>query len=67
MKNNNKLFIDDKLWDGLQCEGTCCNSTMTPTWFSVQLPAPITDMIEVSICCDHGINDEDTPIELLEI
>ena len=61
------IFTEDKLWDGLQCEGTCCNSTMTPPWFSVQLPAPTTDMIEVSICCDQGINDEDTPIELLEI
>ena len=63
----NQIYTEDKLWDGLQCEGTCCSSTMTPPWFSVQLPAPTTDMIEVSICCDQGTNDEDTPIELLEI
>ena len=31
----------------------------------LQLPAPTTDMIEVSIYCDQGTNDEDTPINLL--
>ena len=36
-------------------------------WFSVQLPAPTTDMIEVSICCDQDTMDEDTPVELIEI
>ena len=46
---------------------TCCNNTMTPPWFSVELPAPTTDMIEVSICADEPTNNEDTPIELLEI
>ena len=63
----NHIYTEDKLWDGLQCEGTCCSSTMIPPWFSVQLPAPTTDMIEVSICCDQDTDDEDTPIELLEI
>ena len=63
----NQLFTQDKLWDGQQCEGTCCNTTMSPPWFSVQLPAPTTDMIEVSICGDESTDNEDTPIELLEI
>ena len=62
-----QLFIEDKLWDGKQCKGACCNSTMTPPWFSVQLPAPTTDMIEVSICADESTDNEDTPIKLLEI
>ena len=61
------LYQEDKLWDGQQCEGTCCNSTMSPPWFSVQLPAPTTDAIEVSICCDQGTSDEDVPVELIEI
>ena len=63
----NQLFTEDKLWDGQQCEGTCCNTTMSPPWFSVQLPAPTTDMIEVNICGDESTDNEDTPIELLEI
>ena len=40
---------------------------MSPPWFSVQLPAPTTEMIEVSICADESTDNEDTPIELLEI
>ena len=62
-----KLYSDDPLWDGQQCEGTCCTGTNSPPWFSVQLPAPTTDMIEVSICANQRTDDEDTPIALLEI
>ena len=62
-----RLYSSDKLWDGQECEGSCCEGTQSPPWFSVQLPAPTTDMIEVSICCDQGTTDEDTPVELIEI
>ena len=64
---HNHLYYSDPLWDGQQCEGTCCTGTNSPPWFSVQLPAPITDMIEVSICCDQNTSDEDIPVELVEI
>ena len=62
-----QLYSSDPLWDGQQCEGTCCTGIKSPPWFSVQLPAPTTDIIEVSICCDQGTMDEDTPIKLIEI
>ena len=58
---------NDRLWDGQQCEDTCRTSTKSPPWFSVQLPAPTTDAIEVSICGDEGTNNEDVPVELIEI
>jgi dynein heavy chain len=58
---------NDPLWDGQRCEGTCCTGTNSPPWFKVQLPAPTTDAIEVSICCDQGTDDEDVPITLIEI
>ena len=61
------FYQNDPLWDGQQCEGTCCNGTNTPPWFSVQLPAPTTDAIEVSICADESTTNEDTPVELIEI
>ena len=63
------LYSSDRLWDGQQCdsEGSCCEGTQSPPWFSVQLPAPTTDMIEVSICCNQDTDDEDTPVELIEI
>ena len=64
---SNHFYSNDLLWDGQQCEGACCNSIMTPPWFSVQLPAPTTDIIEVSIWADEPTDNEDTPIELLEI
>ena len=63
----NKLYDNDPLWDGQQCEGTCCTGTNSPPWFSVQLPAPTTDMIEVRICGDESTNNEDTLIEVLDI
>ena len=64
---HNEIFSDDPLWDGQRCEGTCCIGANHPPWFSVQLPAPTTDMIEVSICADESTDNEDTLIKLLEI
>ena len=61
------LFSNDPLWDGEQCEGTCCSGTKSPPWFSVQLPTHTTDRIEVRICADEGTDNEDSPVELLEI
>ena len=63
----NQIFSDDPVWDGRKCEGTCCIGAKNPPWFSVQLPAPTAEMIEVSICADESTDNEDTPIELLEI
>ena len=67
--NEGRLYSSDRLWDGQQCdsEGSCCEGTQSPPWFSVQLPAPTTDIIEVSICCEQSTTDEDTPVELIEI
>ena len=61
---------NNPLWDGQQCYHECCagpGTNSSPPWFSVQLPAPTTDMIEVSICADQRTNDEDILIGLLEI
>ena len=62
-----KVYADDPLWDGLQCEGTCCSGAKSPPWFSVQLPTFTTDWIEVAICGDEYTRNEDTPVQLLEI
>ena len=55
------------LWDSQQCEGTCRNGANSPPWFSVKLPSPTIDAIEVNICCDQRTNDEDVLVELIEI
>ena len=64
-----RVFPNDKLWDGEQCsdEGTCCTGTNTPPWFSVNLSSPTSDDIEVRIMGSESTDNEDTPIELLEI
>ena len=63
----NRLYTEDKLWDGKQCdnEGTCCTNS-SPPWFSVELPDTTADDIEVRICCDEGLDNENVLIELLE-
>ena len=61
------FYSADKLWDGKQCEGTCCTDSKSPPWFSVRLPNPTTESIEVRICGDETTYNEDTPIELVEI
>ena len=63
------VFTGDPLWDGEQCEGVCCadGSGSSPPWFSVYLPNPTSDDIEVRICGDEGTHNEDSPIQLLEI
>ena len=64
-----QIFLNDKLWDGEQCnhEGTCCTGTNTPPWFSVNLGSPTSDDIEVRIMGSESTANENTPIELLEI
>ena len=59
------LYTDDLLWDGKNCEGTCCSNGKSPPWFSVDLPNPTNDSIEVRIC-QHS-TERDTPIKLLEL
>ena len=68
VRSTSQFFSNDSLWDGQQCEGTCCTGTNSSLpWFSVQLPAPTADMIEVSICLDQTTDNEDIPVELIEM
>ena len=61
------LYSSDPLWDGQQCEGQCCENGKSPPWFSVQLPNPTLDDIEIRICCDESTNNEDISVRSLEI
>ena len=62
------FYPDDPLWDGQGCGGTstCCEFN-NPPWFCKQLPQQTTDDIELRICGDQSLTDEDTPIEQVEI
>jgi len=66
------LYASDPLWDGQGCETPpCCELTnppgVTAPWFCKQLPQATTDDIEVRICGDENIANEDTPVELIEL
>ena len=66
--NAGVFFADDPLWDGDGCgpNSDCC-SFNSPPWFTVQLPTPTTDDIEVRNCGDEGTANEDVGIELIEL
>jgi hypothetical protein len=67
---SNGLFYPDgdPLWDGEGCgSGSTCCELNDPPYFCKSLTEPTTDHIEVRICADQQISDEDTPIELIEI
>ena len=60
----------DPLWDGQGCianeQATCCSSPYLP-WFYRKFDTASTDHIELRVCCDQAIHDEDVPVGLYEI
>ena len=63
------LHSNDPLWDGQDCgrrEHTCCDPPNLP-WFCKELPQPTTDNLEVRICGDENLSNEDTPIDLVQL
>ena len=61
-------YVNDPLWDGAGChEGNTCCDFNSPPWFCKDLPTSTSDDIELRICGDEGIGNEDTPIEIVEI
>lgn len=63
----NMLYSDDPLWDGENCEGLCYSNGKSPPWFSVALSDFTTSDIEVRICGDQSVSDEDNPVALMEL
>ena len=64
----NRIYTHDPLWDGRGCGAisTCC-SFNSPPWFCKQLPQPTNDDIELRLCGDEVLVNEDTPLEEIEI
>ena len=63
-----RLYPEDPLWDGAGCgaTNTCC-SFNNPPWFRKQLPCPTMEDIEMRMCSDEGFDNEDTPVETIEL
>ena len=64
----NIFYSNDPLWDGAGCgpTSTCC-SFNNPPWFCKQLPQPTTENIELRLCGNESLNDEDIAIETIEL
>ena len=62
------FYEDDPLWDGAGCgqNNTCCELN-SPPWFRKEISPPTTDDIEIRMCIDQDISDEDINFETLEI
>ena len=62
-----RYYFDDPLWDGEGCEGEneCCNRG--GPWFCKQLPRSTQDDIEMRVCTNSPVSDEDTVLEQVEL
>ena len=63
------LYADDLLWDGQNCNGpesTCCTNPNMP-WFVKTLNETTTDNIELRVCSNQGLSNENTPLDIIEI
>ena len=65
--NTATLYSNDPVWDGEDCEGTCCSNGKSPPWFSVDLPRSTIENIEARICASEHNANEDVFIAILEI
>ena len=64
-----RLFAEDPLWDGQNCNGlesTCCTNPNMP-WFLKTLNETTTDNIELRVCSYQGLPYEDVPLDIIEL
>ena len=63
------LYANDPLWDGKNCdsnETSCCTNSKMP-WFYRILDDMTQDDIELRVCGNQGLPDEDTPLDIIEL
>ena len=60
-------LTNDSLWDGAGCvSGTCCTFN-SPPWFCKTLPYPTTDDIELRLCINDVLGNENVLFEKVEL
>ena len=66
-KAKQRYYFGDPLWDGEGCEGQneCCDRG--GPWFCKQLPQPTRDDIEMRVCNNNQLPDEDIVLEQIEL
>ncbi len=68
-----QTFVNDPIWDGQNCESTqdpgCCTrgDLGNGEWFYREFTAPFSPDVELRICTDEIIEDEDIGLQLVEI
>ena len=64
----NRMYLEDPLWDGDGCGpgNSCCAQAGMP-WFCRTLPQEVSEDIEVRLCSDEGISNEEVYVELMEV
>ena len=62
------LHDDDPLWDGQGCGpvNKCCTFN-NPPWFCTELDQHTSDDIELRLCANEDTDNEDVPIEIIEL
>ena len=62
------LYGEDPLWDGRGCgtTSTCCTFN-NPPWFYKSLNNSSSDDLEMRVCRDSDVSNEDTVIEIVEL
>ena len=63
------LYADDPLWDGQNCNGPespCCTYPNIP-WFLKTINEATADDIELRVCSNEGVHNEDIPLDIIEI
>uniref|UniRef100_A0A1X7TN91 Fibrinogen C-terminal domain-containing protein n=1 Tax=Amphimedon queenslandica TaxID=400682 RepID=A0A1X7TN91_AMPQE len=69
-EHQRQLYTSDPLWDGQSCgsnESPCCNVTGIPWFHRDYGNTTTTDYIELRVCGDEGIDNEDVPVSYYEI
>ena len=57
-----QILYTNPLWDGTNCAGGCCRYN-NPPYFTKTLPAPISNNIELRVCCSYEAFWVDAPID----
>ena len=63
------FFLNDPLWDGQQCDGVeapCCTHPNMP-WFIKTLGETTTEDIQLRLCNNGGVADEETLLQLISL
>ena len=63
-----RFYEADPLWDGQGCgpDSTCC-SYNNPPWFFRRLASSTSDDLEMRVCRNSGIANENIPFEVVEL